>query len=278
MPKPELTVGAPCWADLMTSDLEKAKAFYGELFGWTFEGGDEEKYGGYTTAFKDGEQVAGLMPKDPEQDAMPDAWTVYLKTDDIQRTAMKVQESGGQVFMPPMEVPEQGHMAVFGDAGGAAFGSWQPTRHTGFGKLAEPGSPVWFEVMSRAYPQTVKFYEEALGWETETMSDTPEFRYTTLGSGAEAKAGIMDANSFLPEGIPSNWQIYWGVENADRAVEAVQRLGGQVVRAAEDTPFGRIATVTDPMGAVFLIHQDLAQGQPSDGNGTETAGGVQPIP
>jgi hypothetical protein len=110
------------------------------------------------------------------------------------------------------------------------------------------------------------------------MSDTPEFRYTTLGSGAEAKAGIMDADSFLPEGIPSNWQIYWGVESADSALEMVQRLGGQVVRTAEDTPFGRIATVTDPMGAVFLIHQELGEAQASEENQAETTGGVQPIP
>ncbi len=50
MPTPDHTNGAPCWIDLMTSDAEKAKAFYGELFGWTFETGDQEKYGGYITA------------------------------------------------------------------------------------------------------------------------------------------------------------------------------------------------------------------------------------
>jgi predicted enzyme related to lactoylglutathione lyase len=172
-----------------------------------------------------------------------------------------VQEGGGQVFMPPTEVPEQGQMAMFSDAGGAAFGGWQPTGHTGFGRLAEPGSPVWFEVLSRAYPQTVKFYQDVLGWETETMSDTDEFRYTTLGGGREAKAGVMDAEGILPEGVPSNWQIYWGVENTDAAVETARRLGGQVVRNAEDTPFGRIATLTDPLGAAFLIHQNLWQGE-----------------
>ena len=45
----------------MTSDTGKAKAFYGELFGWTFETGDQEKYGGYIMAAKDGKSVAGMM-------------------------------------------------------------------------------------------------------------------------------------------------------------------------------------------------------------------------
>ncbi|WP_422935485.1 VOC family protein [Sinomonas sp. P47F7] len=260
MPKPEITSGAPCWADLMTSDVEKAKAFYGELFGWTYEVGDQEKYGGYVTAWKDGEQVAGLMSKMPEQATMPDVWTVYLSTDDIGATAQKIEAAGGQVYVPPMEVPEQGHMAMYGDAGGAAFGVWQSTGHTGFGKVMEPGSPVWFENFTRAYEPTVKFYQDALGWETDVMSDTPEFRYTTLGAGGEAKAGIMDAANELPEGVPSNWHIYWGVADANAAIEAAAKLGGQVIRGAEDTPFGRMATLADPLGAVFLVNQDLGQG------------------
>ena len=35
MPSPDITPGAPCWIDLMTSDTGKARQFYGELFGWT---------------------------------------------------------------------------------------------------------------------------------------------------------------------------------------------------------------------------------------------------
>ena len=53
--------GAPCWLDLMTSDVDRAKDFYGKLLGWEFEQGDEEKYGGYVTATKNGELVAGIM-------------------------------------------------------------------------------------------------------------------------------------------------------------------------------------------------------------------------
>ncbi|HYT25105.1 MAG TPA: VOC family protein, partial [Actinomycetota bacterium] len=34
--------GTPSWVDLMTSDPEGARAFYGELFGWEFEIGGPE--------------------------------------------------------------------------------------------------------------------------------------------------------------------------------------------------------------------------------------------
>ena len=70
--------GAPCWVDLMSSDVEKSKAFYGELFGWTADEPNPE-FGGYTNFRKDGEQVAGLMTA--QEAGMPDVWSVYLAVD-----------------------------------------------------------------------------------------------------------------------------------------------------------------------------------------------------
>jgi predicted enzyme related to lactoylglutathione lyase len=259
MPKPDLTPGAPCWIDLMTSDPEQAKNFYTELFGWTYETGDEEKYGGYIMAFKNGLPVAGMMKNEAES-GYPDVWTTYLRTEDINAAAEAAAGNGGQVFMPPMEVPEQGNMAMLGDAGGAAVGAWQFGGHTGFQIYHEPGSPYWHELFARNYPATVEFYQNVFGWDTSVMSDTPEFRYTTLGAGDQAQAGIMDASAFLPEGAPAHWRIYFGVEDADAAIAKALGLGAQVITPAEDTPFGRIATLADPTGAMFLIAQGSPQG------------------
>ncbi|MFD1214122.1 VOC family protein [Arthrobacter sp. GCM10027362] len=254
MPTPDIAPGAPCWIDLMTSDPERAQNFYAELFGWTYETGDEEKYGGYVMAFKNGQPVAGLMKNDG-QSGYPDAWNTYLRVEDIESVTDAAASHGGQVFVAPMEVPEQGRMAMLGDPGGAAVGLWQFGGHTGFKIHDESGAPVWHELHTRDYPATVKFYQDVFGWNTDVMSDTPEFRYTTLGAGDDAAAGIMDASAFLPEGVPSSWQVYFGVDNADATVEKALALGGQLVQAAEDTPFGRMATLTDPTGATFKINE-----------------------
>jgi predicted enzyme related to lactoylglutathione lyase len=257
MPKPDITPGSPCWIDLMTSDPDKARDFYSQLFGWTYEVGDEEKYGGYIMAFKDGQQVAGMMKNDG-QSGQPDVWTTYLRVDDIAAVMESATAGGGQVYLAPMEVPEQGHMAMIGDAGGAAVGVWQFGGHTGFQIHGEPGTPVWHELHTRNYPAAVAFYQDVFGWDTDVMSDTPEFRYTTLGAGPSAKAGVMDSSAFLPEGVPANWQVYFGVENTDAAVEKALSLGAQLVQPAEDTPFGRLATLADPTGAMFKISQDTS--------------------
>jgi predicted enzyme related to lactoylglutathione lyase len=145
----------------MTSDPAKAKDFYAGLFGWTYETGDAEKYGGYIMAFKDGAPVAGMM-KNEGDSGYPDVWITYLRVDDINGTGDAAAAHGGQVFLPPMEVPEQGHMAMFGDAGGAAVGAWQFGGHTGFQLVAEPGAPAWFELLTRDYDSSVKFYRDVL--------------------------------------------------------------------------------------------------------------------
>lgn len=48
----------PCWIDLLTSDPDRTRAFYGQLFGWTSEEAGDD-YGGYINFAKDERLVAG---------------------------------------------------------------------------------------------------------------------------------------------------------------------------------------------------------------------------
>jgi uncharacterized protein len=255
MTSAEIPAGAPCWIDLMTSDPAGAQKFYTELFGWTYEVGDQEKYGGYIMAFKDGKTVAGLMQSNQDDAGYPDMWTTYLRVDDIDATVTAATEAGGMTFMAPMDVPEQGKMAMLGDAGGAAVGLWEFGGHTGFQAHGVDGAANWHELYTKDYPAAVKFYQDVLGWNTSVMSDSPEFKYTTLGAGYDALAGIMDASGFLPEQVPSNWVVYFQVANTDETVAKAVALGAKVVNEAEDSPFGRIAGLTDPTGAMFKLCQ-----------------------
>jgi predicted enzyme related to lactoylglutathione lyase len=250
MPSPTLVIGAPCWIDLYSSDTEKATEFYGGLFGWTTEL-QREEFGGYFTFLKDGKHVGGCMANDGQQ-GMPDVWTTYLTTDDVERTAKDAAAKGGQVHMEPMQVAENGSFAIIGDPGGAGIGAWQPDQVTGFEIWNEPGAPRWFELHTAAYDATVDFYRDVFGWNTNTYSDTPEFRYTTLRSGADDLAGIMDASQ-LSESAAPGWTIYFGVEDADAALERVVELGGQVTQEAKDTPWGRLAQAADPTGTAFKL-------------------------
>ena len=251
MPAPTLVVGAPCWIDLYSSDADRAKDFYGRLFGWTAEDAAPE-FGGYFTFSKDGKSVAGCMPNDGQQ-GYPDVWTVHLMTDDAERTAAAAAEHGGQVHYPPMAVAENGVTTMIGDPGGAGIGAWQPGTRKGFDVRNEVGFGAWFELWTRDYDASVDFYRDVFRWEPHTASDTDELRYTTLGEGEGMLAGIMDASAFLPEGAPASWSVYFEVEDVDATLEQIGELGGEVVQPAQDTPWGRLAAASDPTGTVFKL-------------------------
>jgi predicted enzyme related to lactoylglutathione lyase len=247
--------GTPSWVDLMSSDVDKAKEFYSNLMGWTSEDSGSE-YGNYVTFSSDGHVVAGLMAN-PGTGA-PDGWTTYLTVEDAQATVDAATAAGASVLMPVMEVPQQGTMAMLADPAGAVFGIWQPAAHTGFQKYNEPGSVSWDELHTKDYQASKDFYGKVFGLDFQTTSDTDDFRYFTGQIGGDDVMGMMDAKAYLPPEVPSHWTVYFGVADVDAAVAKAVELGASVVRAAEDTPYGRLADLSDPTGANFKLHAPIA--------------------
>ncbi|MGP9504086.1 VOC family protein [Specibacter sp. AOP5-B1-6] len=247
--------GAPCWIDLLTSDMKRSREFYTALFGWSYESGDEEKYGGCTMACKDGKRVAGLIQNPEDGAGHPDMWSTYLRVDNIDEAVTAAKDAGAIAHMEPMDVPGQGRMAMVGDPGGATIGMWEFGGHTGFQAHETNGAAAWHELHSKDYPAAVRFYRDVFGLQTSVMSDTAEFRYTNLVDGETELAGIMDAASFLPAEVPSTWQVYFQTDDVDAAVAAALTLGASVINAAEDSPYGRVAGLSDCTGAMFKLIQ-----------------------
>src|ERR1700754_2671920 len=106
--------GTPCWVDLMTTDVEAARTFYGDLFGWQFDIGPEET-GFYSSALIDDRRVAGIfsMPGDH-----PPVWSTYLATTDTDATAKAAEAAGATIAQAPMDVMDLGRMSVLQDPTG----------------------------------------------------------------------------------------------------------------------------------------------------------------
>lgn len=250
MPAPTERPGAPCWIDLFTSDPAGATAFYGGLLGWTALPPDP-RFGGYFVFALRDEVVAGCMRNDGS--GGPDTWSVYLASDDAARTAADASAHGGTVHVPPMRVEENGVMAMVADPGGAAIGVWEAGQIRGFERIAEPGAAAWFELHTRAYDGAVDFYRDVFAWDAHVMADTPEFRYTTLGAGDDARAGIMDGTGHMDDTEPAAWAVYFAVEDTDAAIARAVELGGAVITPAHDTPYGRLAVLADTTGTRFRL-------------------------
>jgi uncharacterized protein len=242
--------GTPCWVDLGVDDIARASEFYARLFGWDVQAGPPEA-GGYCLCRKDSRTVAGIGPRPgPPED--PPTWMVYLAATEADETAGKITAAGGKVLVTPMDVMDVGRMAVAEDPAGAVFGVWQARAHTGFGLANEPGSVCWNENFSRDMDGNQAFYHAVFGYEYGDMS-SPSFRYATLKIDGREVGGIGELGGSFPPEVPPHWSTYFTAQDTDAAVATVAGAGGAVIRDPWDTPYGRMAVVSDDQGAVFSL-------------------------
>jgi hypothetical protein len=240
--------GIPNWADLSVSDLDAGKWFYGELFGWTFTDVSNPR-GRYTLAFNGEHNVAALVPQQtPDQEA---TWTVYLAAADAQATAARIKNAGGQILAGPAPVGELGTMALVTDPAGARFGLWQPGTHQGFQQTRSPGSFTWTEAHVPDADVADAFYEGVFGY--TTMDAGPELRLWAPAGTEFGPATAFGGRKLLADthAVPY-FEPYFAVADCDATAEAAAKLGGTVLKAPFDTPFGRLAILTDSQGAVFV--------------------------
>lgn len=236
------------WVDLMTSDPADARRFYGSLFDWTFEMGPPES-GPYTICFKAGKRIAGVGPKPPDA-PYPTAWTPYLATDDVDATCARIREAGGTVNMGPIDVFEEGRMAIVADPTGGVFGLWQARRHSGAQLIDEPGTLNWAELNTRDLERAKTFFVAVFGYEPHNMDGLP---YVTLHFGDKTVGGILQMTEQWPAEVPAHWMSYFGSADPDATIAAATKLGGKQCVPPFDTPYGRIAVLEDPQGGFFSI-------------------------
>ncbi|WP_162907260.1 VOC family protein [Allorhizocola rhizosphaerae] len=224
-------VGAPSWIDLCSTDLAGSHCFYGALFGWTAqELGPEAKGVGFY--LKDDRMVAGFGPA--TESSRRTSWAVYFHTRDVTVAADRVVKLGGRVVARPLQVFDNGWMAVFADPAGAYFSVWQPEKHLGSEVSGVPGSLSWAELYTSDVEAAKAFYTNVLDVSA---------RGPLLESGDVAVAGVTRA-------AQNRWAVCFAVEDVDVATEQALAMGGSR-RRRHDSPAGRLAVLTDPQGGRF---------------------------
>lgn len=117
-----------CWNELMTRDVERAKRFYRDTIGWSFDPMPME-WGTYWVA-KAGEKMAGgiFELKSPEYDGVPESWMSYLAVDDVDKRVEKAVKAGAKLMKPIFDVPGVGRIAILLQPGGAGIGWMTPEK------------------------------------------------------------------------------------------------------------------------------------------------------
>ena len=108
--------------ELNTTDVAKAKAFYGKLLGWKLE---DVPMGAETYTMIDvGDGTGGGIMKHPVPGA-PSAWLAYVLVDDIEASTKQAKALGATIMKDVTEVMGMGWLSVIIDPTGAALGLWK---------------------------------------------------------------------------------------------------------------------------------------------------------
>ena len=116
----------PCvHVELATTNVKKAKGFYGKLFAWKMQDIPNEAAGGSYTMIDVGKGTGGGMMKQMIPGA-GSAWLPYVLVKDIEAATKKAKKLGAKICKDVTEVEDMGWLSIIIDPTGAMLGLWEP--------------------------------------------------------------------------------------------------------------------------------------------------------
>jgi uncharacterized protein len=250
-PTQEHHTGKVIFVELVTPDLAAAKAFYGEVFGWTFKDFQGHSIE-YAEASLNGHPVAGLFHKDyPDGKKRPIAWLTYLSVPDVDTAAKTASGLGAKVLFEPHSIPNRGQEAVFSDPQGAIFAILASTSGDPPDVLAGNGDWIWSSLITSDAKSDADFYKAVFGYDVFELPAAAGAQHLMLASDNYARASVNTHAVQRPDSH-SYWLNYIRVVDAAKTAAKVVALGGQIlVEPRVDRHGGTVAVVADPLGAPF---------------------------
>ena len=249
--------GVTSWVEVSAHRLTAARAFYGGLFDWQFEG---------SVATVDGLDVASLVASA----ASEAVWATYVAVADADATAAAMVALGATLVAGPEDAGPDGRAATLLDPQGAEIRLWQARRRLGAQLTNGPGAWNFSDLHTADPTAATRFYEAAFGWRVvdqgwgvaiqvpgygnhleSTVDPDIRTRQATAPDGFE---DVIGGIAMAAEGERTHWHVTFTVADRDDAARRVETLGGQVLRRGEDD-WTRSALVRDPQGASFTISQ-----------------------
>ena len=246
--------GRFAWYELMTTDMEAAKAFYTDVMGW---GAWEASVPGRPyILFTSGKAVVGgLMglPEEARRTGVRPAWIGYVGVNDVDAAAGRVERLGGVVHVPPTDVANISRFSVFTDPQTArlALFKWLGAAQEQPTEPDAPGHVGWRELLAADGEQALAFYSELFGWQKADDDIDESATYQLFSAGGETIGGMVTK----PETIPAPfWLFYFNAGDVDAAAQRVKAGGGRIVEGPIEVPGGScMVWCEDPQGGVFAL-------------------------
>jgi predicted enzyme related to lactoylglutathione lyase len=249
------------FADLHTTDVDAAAAFYGDLFGWevTDIPGAPNRYAPATLHGRSKAALTALVPEQLDQGVEP-YWFAYLYVRDIDEALARVVELGGEVLHPAIRIFDMGRMAVAVDPTGAQFGVWQDLQDGVTTVKDEHGSVFWYELHSSDIGRANEFYAQLVGWSPTPHEMGPDMTYFTYDAPEpeamqqSAGGGMRLMSREAEQGVPSYWAVYLNCDDVDATYARALQLGATSLMEPHEIPGqGRSCWIADPQGAVLAL-------------------------
>jgi predicted enzyme related to lactoylglutathione lyase len=251
---PRLSASTPragefVWHDLITDDDAASRAFYGSLFGWTFQPGKGVEPN-YIVIRHNGSPIGGIVTVEKTR-ALPQ-WLTYVMVENVDKASAAFSESGGRVYRGPLDVRKDLRVAVVGDAQGAPLGLASRGRETPDAGPPPENRWLWMEYVAVDADRALAFYSRVVGFTSDVL-ETREGRTYHLLKTDRPRAGL-----FLSPWKRENsvWLPYVRVSDPSAMAAKVPGLGGAVVLSP--TPAvrnGSLAIVLDPGGAPLALQK-----------------------
>jgi predicted enzyme related to lactoylglutathione lyase len=267
--------GVTSWIDIEHQDLDSARTFYGELFGWTFEDASQSGHPcRYLVAQLDRQDFAGLAGPNERDSTLPNpaAWNTYVAVDDVDKTVARIAAAGGHVVHGPADASEHGQFAACTDPYGVPFRIWQAGRRPGVQVANAPGAWNFSDLHASDPSRSAAFYGAVFGWVFDDLGFATMIRRPGYGDHLAATSDpeihTRQANVTAPPGFadaigwvasaepdePPHSHVTFTVADRDATVAEVEHLGGAVL-GCTDSDWTRDALVRDPWGGIFTASQ-----------------------
>lgn len=253
-PTNAVTPGEVVFADLVTTDVDRAARFYTAVFGWAVRESDDR---GYLELVHEGELIGAIAEFEEEVDPGSARWLPSVSVRDVDAAARSAEAMGGSVLEPSTEFPDRGRLAVISDSEGAVLmllrsSSGDPDRTL--------GGFAWAELWTNDVASAVKFYEGVFGYHAMQSKQAGASSTVVLMSDGTARATIVAAPG---EAIEPNWVPYVLVADGRETLSRARRHGGIVLATSDDVEgdVGSFAAIiADPTGGVIGIQvQEASQ-------------------
>ena len=249
-PKPvTYSPGTFVWHEMRTTEVAKAQAFYGALFGWTFKRSEMVEIEYHLVHLGD-KPIAGMFNSTGHE--MPPHWGSFISVPDVDAAAEATTAAGGQVCNGPEDIPGVGRFVMISDPQGAFVALYRNANGDPEATMAQEGEFCWDQLNTADMAAGAAFYQKVVGW--TYVEAGPDMGIFKFGPSLEASCGTV------PPGIPPHWLTFLSVANLAETAKRAESLGAKVLMANMAAgEWGQFSVIQDPAGAVIALFQGKAQ-------------------